>query len=157
SCLPMLAAPSLIAAALSLLVASRAIVVVIGTPPRRALIAALGEELKSQRAGDRRRLDELYRDRVAEPVGLAAALADHGVAVLAILEIFRADGAGRNEAVGAGLLELHEQAGAGDAGDAAFEGGADAIGEEMRDQPVGGLALGHHSAALGGGDARGDL
>ena len=55
------------------------------------------------------------------------------------------------------LVELDEQAGAGDAGDAALEGGADAVGEEMRDQPVVGLALGHHGAALGGGNLRRDL
>ena len=50
-----------------------------------------------------------------------------------------------------------EQAGAGDAGNAAVEGRADAVGEEMRDQPVGGLALGLHGAPLGGGDLRGDF
>ncbi len=79
------------------------------------------------------------------------------MARLVVAEIFVADGARRHEAVGAGVVELHEQAGAGDAGDAALEGGADAVGEEMRDQPVVGLALGHHGAALGGGDLRGDL
>ena len=53
--------------------------------------------------------------------------------------------------------QLHEQAGAVHAGDAAVEGGADAVGEEMRDQPVVGLALGQHGAALGGGNLRGDF
>ena len=72
---------------------------------------------------------------------------------LVVAEIFVADGARRDEAVGAGLVELDEQAGARDAGDAAFEGRADAVGEEMRDQPVDGLALGLHGAALGGRDA----
>ena len=63
----------------------------------------------------------------------------------------------RHEAVGAGIVELDEQAGAGDAGNAALEGRADAVGEEMRDQPVDGLALGRHGAALGRGDLRGDF
>ncbi len=44
-----------------------------------------------------------------------------------------------------------------DAGDAAFETGADAVGEEMRDQPVFGLALGQHGAPLGGGNLGADL
>ena len=39
----------------------------------------------------------------------------------------------------------------------AAEGGADAVGEEMGDQPVDGFALGRHGAALGGGDAGRDL
>ena len=77
--------------------------------------------------------------------------------LLVVVEVFVADGARRHEAVGAGLVQLHEQAGAGDAGDAAVEGGADAVGEEMGDQPVVGLALGQHGAALGGGNLRGDL
>ena len=119
--------------------------------------AALGQKLEAQRAGNRRRFHQLDGDAVAEPVGLAGAVADHGVAGLVVAEIFVADGARRHEAVGAGLVQLHEQAGAGDAGDAALESGADAVGEEMRDQPVIGLALGHHGAALGGGNLRADL
>ncbi len=46
-------------------------------------------------------------------------------------------------------LQFHEQAGAVHAGDAAVEGRADAVGEEMRDQPVVGLAFGQHGAPLG--------
>ena len=57
----------------------------------------------------------LHRDAVAEPVGLAARCADQRVAVLLVAEIFVADRARRDEAVGAGVVELHEQAGAGDA------------------------------------------
>ena len=130
----------------------------LGRPALRAgHDAAFGQKLEAERAGDRRRLDELHRDAVAEPVRLARAVADHGVHGLLVAEIFVADGARRNEAVGAGVVELDEQAGAGDAGDAALEGGADAVGEKMRDQPVVGLALGLHGAALGGGNLRGDL
>ena len=56
----------------------------------------------------------LHRDAIAEPVGLAGRAADHGVAVLVILEIVIADGARRNESVRAGFVKLHEQPGAGD-------------------------------------------
>ena len=74
-----------------------------------------------------------------------------------IAVIVVAEGARRDEAVGAGLVELHEQAGARDAADAALEDRADAVGEEMRDQPVDRLALGLHGAPLGGRDARRDF
>src|SRR5205807_955348 len=62
--LPML--PAAMSIAVALLSVSAWAVVLGGAPPCRALIAALGEELKSQRPGDRRRFDELHCDRVAE-------------------------------------------------------------------------------------------
>ena len=77
-----------------------------------------------------------------------AARADQGVASLVIVEIFRAEGSDRDQSVGAGVTELDEQAGARDAGYAALERRADAVGEMMGDQPVHGLALGLHGAAL---------
>ena len=79
------------------------------------------------------------------------------MAGLVVAEIFVADGARRHEAVGAGLVQFHEQAGAVHAGDAAVEGGADAVGEKMRDQPVVGFAFRQHGAALGRGNLRGDF
>lgn len=79
----------------------------------------------------------------------AAARADQGVAALVIVEIFRAEGSDRDQAVGAGLGELDEQAGARDAGDAALEARTDAVGEVMGDQAVDGLALRFHRAPLG--------
>src|SRR5215470_7659085 len=79
------------------------------------------------------------------------------MAVLVVAKIIGADGARRDEAVGAGVVELDEQAGAGGARDVALEGRADAVGEEMREQAVEGLALGFHGAALGGRDLRADL
>ena len=94
---------------------------------------------------------------VAELIGLAGARADQRVMGLVIAEIIVAERAGGNEAVGAGVGELDEQPGVGGAGDAALETGADLFGEEGRDQAVGGLALGGHGAALGGGNARGDF
>src|SRR5262245_59087733 len=118
------------------------------------VIAPLRQKLESQGAGDRRGLDQAHGAPVAEPVGLAAAVADQRVAILVIAEIFAPDGARRNEAVGAGIVELDEQAGARDPRDVAVEGRADAVGEEMREQSVEGLALGLHGAPLGRRDAR---
>ena len=60
-------------------------------------------------------------------------------------------------AVGAGLVELDEKPGADDPADMALEGRTDAVGEEMGDQPVGGLPLRRHGATLGCGNARRDL
>src|SRR5262249_60303066 len=80
-----------------------------------------------------------------------------GMAVLVIAEIIGADGARGDESVRAGIVELDEQAGAGGARDMALEGCADAIGEEMGEQAIEGLALGFHGAALSGRDLRADL
>src|SRR5262245_15771775 len=91
------------------------------------LIAPFRQEFESQRPGDRRRLDQAYRHLVAEPMGLAAVGADQRMPVLVIAEVLVADLAGRDEAVGAGLVELHEQAGAGRTRDVAREGRADAV------------------------------
>ena len=65
-------------------------------------------------------------------MALAAAIADQRMPVFVIAEILLADGTCRNEAVGAGVVELDEQAGAGGAGDMAFEGRADASGNTIR-------------------------
>ena len=76
---------------------------------------------------------------------------------LVIVEIFCAERADRNQAVGAGIAELDEQSGTGDAGNPALKGGANPVGEEMRDQPVGGFTLGFHRAPFGNGDLRRDF
>src|SRR5262249_15189757 len=123
----------------------------------RAVIAAIGEKFESQRARERRRLDQAHGDAVSQPVRQAAALADEGMAILVVAKIFAADGARGNEAVRAGVVELDEQTGAGGAGNVSLEGCADAVGEEMREQAVEGFALGFHGAALGGRDLRADL
>src|SRR4051794_26395163 len=65
---------------------------------RRALIAPFGQKLESQRARDRRGLDQLDGDMVAEPIALAGVVADQCVARLVIAVIVVADGACRNEA-----------------------------------------------------------
>ena len=74
-----------------------------------------------------------------------------------IAEIVGADGARRDEPVGACVVELDEKSGAGRPGDVAFERRADAIGEEMREEPVEGLAFRLHGATLGGRDLCADL
>src|SRR5207302_1469760 len=120
--------------------------------PRALGGLAVREELEPQRAGQRDRLDQPHRDMVAQPVALAARAADQRMAVLVIAEILVADGARRNEAVGARVVELDEQADAGHPGDATLEGGADPISQEMRQQPVESLAFRLHGAPLGDRD-----
>src|SRR5271154_1360414 len=102
----------------------------LSSPLRRGFVMA--NKLETQRSRNRRRFDQLDRDRIAEPVGQRAA--DEGAPGFVKAEIFIADQARRNKAVGAGLVELDEQSGAGDAGNVAVESGADAIGEEMRNE-----------------------
>src|SRR5690349_3512865 len=126
-------------------------------PAAGPCIAARGKKFESQRACDRRGFDQPHRDSIAEPVGLAAARADQGMAVLMMAEIVVADGARRDEPVGAGVIELDKKAGAGRPGDVTLERRADAIGEEMREQAVERLAFGLHGAALGSRDLRTDL
>src|SRR5262249_36395978 len=130
---------------------------VLPAPATAAVIASLGEKFESQRARDRRRLDQAHGDAVAEPMGLATAVADQRVAILVVAEIFAADGARRNETVGAGVVELDEQAGASDARNVSLEAGAAAVGEKMGEQAVEGFALGLHGTAFGRRDLRADL
>ena len=78
-----------------------------------------------------------------------AARSDQRMACLVVIEILRSERAYRYETVGAGVGQFDEQSGAGNAGDAALKTGSDAVGEKMRDQTIGGLALRLHGAALG--------
>src|SRR5262249_30049014 len=126
-------------------------------PPARAVIAAFGQKFESQRARDRRGLDEPHRDAITEAVGLAALSADQGMAGLVGAGIVGADGARGGESVRAGVVGLDGQAGAGGARNVGLVGWADAIGEEMGEQAVEGLAFGLHGAALGGRDLCADL
>ena len=110
---------------------------------------------KSQRPGNRRGLDKLDSDRVAEPVCFR--MADERATRLVETEIFVADGTCRDKTIGAGLVELNEQAGTGYAGNVPIEDGANAVGQEMRDQPIGGFALRLHRTAFGDRNVRRDL
>src|SRR5438874_85581 len=96
-------------------------------PPRSGALAALRQKLESQRARDRRGLDQAHGHAVAESVGLAAAVADQRVTVFVIAEILAADQAGRDEPIGTGIVELDEQAGAGGARNVAVELCADTV------------------------------
>src|SRR4051794_34362779 len=80
--------------------------------------AALAEQFETQRAGNRRRLDEPHLDAVAEPVRFAGPAADHCVVRFIEPEILVAKRGDRDETVGAGLEQPHEQTGARDAGNA---------------------------------------
>src|SRR5262244_2245458 len=114
--------------------------------PKRRLVAAFREQLEPQRARHRDRLHQLDRDLVAEPVGLAGRLADQRMGGLVESKIVIAERSGRDEAIGAGLVELDEQAAAHDAADAAGESRADLLAQEMRDQPVDRFSLRRHGA-----------
>src|SRR4051794_38893284 len=72
------------------------------------LIAPFGEDFESQRAGERRSLDKLHRDRIAEPVRLAGVVANQHMARLVVTVIVLANRARRHEAVRTGFVELHE-------------------------------------------------
>src|SRR5688500_14781058 len=79
------------------------------------------EQFETQRARHRRGFNKPHAHLIAKAVGLAAVVADERMIALVIAEIFVADGARRHKAVGTGVVKLDEEAGAGDAGDAAFE------------------------------------
>src|SRR5215813_10822395 len=105
--------------------------------PRNDL--TIRQQLEPQRAGDRYSFYQTDVDDVPQPVHGTAARADESMPRLVIIEIFRTQRTDRHQPVGAGIVELDEQAGAGDAGNPALEGGADAIGKVMRDQAIGRL------------------
>src|SRR5512146_373708 len=73
--------------------------------------AALAQELETERPGRWNGLDQAHLDGIAKLEGRAGFLADQGLALLIMVEIFMADGGGRDEAVGAGLIQPHEEPG----------------------------------------------
>src|SRR5258706_13887244 len=77
--------------------------------------------------------------------------------MLFVAEIIRAECAGGDKSIGASVVEFYEQAGASDAADAAGKSGADAVGKMVRNEAIGGLALGLHGTAFGGGNLCGDF
>src|SRR6202022_40211 len=119
--------------------------------------AAFRQQFEPQCARDGSCFYQTNVDDVTQPVHGAAARSDQRKAYLVVIEILSPQRADRDQAVSAGIAEFDEQSGAGDAGDAALKGCADAVGEKMRDQPVGGFALGLHGAALGDGNLGRDL
>ena len=119
--------------------------------------AAFGQQLKPQCACYGCCFYQTNVDNVTQPVHGTAARSDQRMARLVVVEIFSPKRADRDETVGAGVGQFDEQAGTGDAGDAALKGRPNAIGEKMRDQAVGGLALGLHGSPLGDGNLGRDL
>src|SRR5881227_3397070 len=108
------------------------------------------DQPEAQRAGDWRRLDEFDRDRIAKAVGRGAA--DESATGFVKTKVLLADAARRNKTVGAGVVELDEQPGACHPGNMPVENCTDTIGQEVRNQPIGGLAFGLHGAAFGCGN-----
>ena len=107
----------------------------------------IAHQPETQRTGDRRRLDQFDGYRIAKPVG--GRLANERMGSVIVTEIFVANVTRRDQTIGAGFVEFDEQAGAGDAGNVAVESRANAVGQKVRDQPVGGLAFGLGGAPLG--------
>src|SRR5204863_7458576 len=95
--------------------------------------SALGQKFKSKGAGNRYRLDQAHRHRVAEPVGFTGRAADHRMFMFAKLEIIIADGSCRDEAVRAGVLKLYKQPRARHPRYASFECRPNVVGKAMRD------------------------
>src|SRR4029077_5281885 len=60
------------------------------------------DDLEQQAAGGGVRLDELQPEAIAQPVGLAGALADQDLAAFVVAEEFLAERADRDQPVGAG-------------------------------------------------------
>src|SRR5262249_26319760 len=120
------------------------------SPLRRTRNAAgrLIDEPEAQRAGDRRRFDELDADRIAEP--MRRRTADKSAANLVKAKIFIPDRARRNESIRTSFVEFDEQSGARHPRNMPVENRSDATGEEMDDQPIGGFALRLHGPPLGG-------
>ena len=108
------------------------------------------DEPKTQGTRDRRRLDQFDRHRVTQPLDRRPA--DKGMTRLDVAEILNADMAGRDQTVGAGLVELDEQTGAGHAGNVPVKNCADTVRQKVSDQSVSGFAFRLHGTPLGGRD-----
>jgi len=72
--------------------------------------AARGLQFETKRAGNRRSFDQPDRHAITEPVRFTAAYRAQRMPVLVVAKVFIPDGARRDEAIRAGLVELHEQA-----------------------------------------------
>ena len=112
-------------------------------------LGSLGQEFEPQRTGDRRCFYQTNLHDVTQSVHGTTARSDQRMAGFIEMVEFAAERSHRDQAVGARFVQFDEQTCFGDAGDPAFEDRADAIGEEMRDQAVGGFTLGLHGAAFG--------
>src|SRR5580765_1402420 len=82
---------------------------------------AFREQFEPQRACNWSSFYQTDVDDVPQSVHGTAARADQRVPRLVVIVIFRPQRAHGDQPVGAGILQLHEQPGAGDAGDAALK------------------------------------
>src|SRR3990167_5559056 len=105
------------------------------------------DDLEQQTSGGGIGLDQLQPQAIAQPEGFTGALTYQELATLVVAEEFLAQRADGNQTVGAGAVEGGKQAKAGDAGDAAGEGGAHMLGHEGHDIAIHGAALGGNRAA----------
>ena len=80
-----------------------------GGPPARPLAGLVRVEAEQERALDRVGLDQLDLDPVAQREGLAGALPDQRLMALVELERVVAQGRDRDQAIGTGLVQAHEQ------------------------------------------------
>ena len=71
-------------------------------------MAALGQKLKAQGTSNGGCLYEANPNAIAETIGFSALISDQCVFVLVVAKIFIADCSCRNEAIGAGMIELDE-------------------------------------------------
>src|SRR5689334_1569174 len=108
------------------------------------------DQPEAQCAGDRSGLNELDSDRIAEPVRFRTA--HESAACLVKAEILLADAARRNKTIGTGFVEFDEKPGTRHPRNVPVENRTDAIGQKMRDQSIGGFALGLHGPAFGRGN-----
>src|SRR5688572_23118636 len=97
--------------------------------PRSSTVRSFGK-LEAQRSGDRIGFGEAQRELLADPVGLAALLADQFARRLIVAEIFLAQRLREHQAVTAEVGHRGEEAERLDAGDPALDQLADAVGEE---------------------------
>src|SRR5476651_65719 len=115
------------------------------------------DNVEQQSAGGDAGLDQLDREPVAQPVGLAGALADQQLAALVVAIELLADVADRDQTVRSRTVDGDEQAEARHRADARAEGRADMARHEVGDVAVHGVALGRYRTAFAHREMRAKL
>src|SRR5476651_1636204 len=106
------------------------------------------DNVEQQSTGGDAGLDQLDREPVAQPVGLAGALADQQLAAFVVTIEFLADVADRDQTVRSRTVDGDEQAEARHRADACAEGRTDVARHEVGDVAIHGVALGGDRTAL---------
>src|SRR5476649_2239789 len=115
------------------------------------------DDVEQQSTGGDTGLDQLDLEPVAQPVGLAGALADQQLAALVVAIELLADVADRDQTVRSRTVDGDEQAEARHRADARAEGRADMARHKVGDVAVHGVALGRDRAALAHGEMLAEL